>query len=72
MGNTTSDMVIDEILHGFRVNEVAVVVVNDENVRVSTDGRNQETAGGVRVDLAGGGLAVGVQVMCFESRWFWS
>jgi len=57
MGNTTSDMVIDEILHGFRVNEVAVVVVNDENVRVSTDGRNKETAGRVRVDLAGGGLA---------------
>jgi hypothetical protein len=49
------------ILHGFRVNEVAVVVVNDKNVRVSPDGRNTETAGGVRVDLAGGGLAVGVQ-----------
>ena len=58
------------ILHGFRVNEVAVVVVNDENVRVSTDGQNKETAGGFRVDLAGGGLAVGVQEMCFESRWF--
>jgi hypothetical protein len=58
------------ILHGFRVNEVAVEVVNDENVRVSTDGRNKETAGRVRVDLAGGGLAVGVQKMCFGSRWF--
>ena len=58
------------ISHGFRVNEVAVVVVNDENVRVTTDGRNKDTAGRVRVDLAGGGLAVGVQEMCFESRWF--
>ena len=29
------------ILHGFRVNEVAVVVVNDENVLVSTDGRRK-------------------------------
>ena len=58
------------IPHGFRVNEVAVVVVNNENVRVTTDGRNKETAGRVRVDLAGGGLAVGVQEMCFESRWF--
>jgi len=58
------------IPHGFRVNEVAVVVVNNENVRVTTDGRNKETAGRVRVDLAGGGLAVGVQEMCFESGWF--
>jgi len=58
------------ILHGFRVNEVAVVVVNDENVLVSTDGRNKETSGGVRVDLAGGQLAIGVQEMCFESRRF--
>ena len=47
------------IPHGFRVNEVAVVVVNDKNVRVTTDGRNKGTAGRVRVDLAGGGLAVG-------------
>ena len=31
------------IPHGFRVNEVAVVVVNNENVRVTTDGRNKET-----------------------------
>jgi hypothetical protein len=61
---------VGAILHGFRVNEVAVVVVNDENVRVSTEGRNKETAGKVRVDLAGGGMAVGVQEMCFESRWF--
>ena len=60
----------DAILHGFHVNEVAVVVVKDQNVRVVTDGQNKETAGGVRVDLAGGGLAVGVQEMCFESRWF--
>jgi len=58
------------IPHGFRVNEVAVVVVNNEDVRVTTDGRNKETAGRVRVDLAGGGLAVGVQEICFESRWF--
>jgi len=58
------------ILHGFRVNEVAVVVVNDKNVQVSPYGQNKETAGRVRVDLAGGGLAVGVQEMCFESRWF--
>jgi len=58
------------ILHGFRVNEVAVVIVNNENVQVSTYRRNKETAGGVRVDLAGGGLAVGVQEMCFESRRF--
>jgi len=58
------------ILHGFRVNEVAVVVVNDEIVRVSTDGRNKERSGGVRVDLAGGRLAIGVQEMCFESRRF--
>ena len=57
------------ILHGFRVNEVAVVVISDKNVRVATDGRNKEMAGGVRVDLAGGGLVVGVQEMCFESRW---
>jgi hypothetical protein len=58
------------ISHGFRVNEVAVIVLNDENVRVTTDGQNKETAGRVRVDLASGGLAVGVQEMCFESRWF--
>jgi len=58
------------ILHGFRVNEVAVVVVNNENVRVSTDGRNKETSGGVRIDLAGGRLAISVQEMCFESRRF--
>jgi hypothetical protein len=58
------------IPHGFRVHDVAVLVVNDENVRVSTDGRNKETAGRVRVDLAGGGLAVGVQEICFESRCF--
>ena len=58
------------ILHGFRVNGVAVVVVNDENVRVTTDGRTKETAGRVRVDLAGGRLAAGVQEMCFESRCF--
>ena len=61
---------VGAILHGFRVNEVAVVVVNDENVRVSTDGRNKETSGGVRVDLAGGRLAISVQEMCFESRCF--
>jgi len=45
------------------VNEVAVVVVNVKNVRVATDGRNKKTAGGVGVDLAIGGLAVGVQEM---------
>jgi len=55
------------ILHGFRVNEVAVVVVNNENVRVCTDRRNKEMAGGVRVDLAGGGLAVGTQEMCLRA-----
>jgi hypothetical protein len=58
------------ILHGFRVKEVAVVVVNNENVRVSTDGRNKETSGGVRVDLAGGRLVISVQEICLESRRF--
>jgi len=55
------------ILHGFCVNEVAVIVVNDENVRVAADGRNKETSGGVRVDLAGGWLAIGVQETCFSA-----
>jgi len=59
------------ILHGFRVNEVAVVVVNNENVQVANDGRNKKTSSGVRVDLAGGPLAIGVQEMCYESRRFW-
>jgi len=58
------------ILHGFRVNEVAVVVVNDENVRVAADGWDKETSGGVRVDLAGGRLTIGAQKMGFESRRF--
>ena len=57
----------DSILHGFRVNEVAVVVVNDKNVQVSPYGQNKETAGRVRVDLAGGGLAVGTQEMCLRA-----
>ena len=60
------------ILHGFRVNEVAVVVVNDENVLVSTDGRNKETSGGVRVDLAGGRLTIGVQKWVLRAAGFGS
>jgi len=52
------------------VNEVTVVVVDDENVQVAADGWNKETSSGVRVDLPGGWLAIGVQEMGRESRRF--
>ena len=36
------------ILHGFRVNEVSVVVVNDDNIRVPlTDGTRKRPVGSV-------------------------
>jgi len=66
VGNqTTVSAMRSNVVSRIRVNEAAVVVANNENVRVTNDGRNKETAGRVRVDLAGGGLAVGVQEMCF-------
>lgn len=40
--------------HWLGVNKIAVIVIEDENVLVATDGGDEETASGVSVDLAGG------------------
>lgn len=54
------------VLHGLGVNEVAVVVVEYENVLVAADGGREETAGGIGIDLASGRLAIGIEEPSFE------
>ena len=51
--------------HGFDVNKVAVVVVDDQHVGVARDGWLDESAGEVGEDFAGVGGKVGIKEMQF-------
>ena len=49
---------------------VAVIVVEDEDVIIATDGGYNKTTGLIGTDLASDGVAVGVDVVCAVIRTF--
>jgi hypothetical protein len=56
------------------VDEIAIVVIYDQHVRVAGAGRGDEAACEVRKDFSGGFVAIGVQKIGFESWrvvWNW-
>ena len=48
---------------GFSVNGVAIVVIEEEDIVVAADGRYNKSTCLIRANLAGDGVAVGVDVM---------
>ena len=52
------------------MNGVAVVVVQKEDVIITADGRDDETAGLIGADLASDGVAVGVDLVGAMVRTF--
>lgn len=53
-----------------RVDVVAIIVVDDENVAVTTTGRHQEAAREICGDLARNELAIDVEIVRADGSWF--
>jgi len=57
------------VWHGFDVDEVAVVIVEDEHVGVATGGRVEEASSLVGEDLAGDVGEVDIEVISSDGCW---
>jgi hypothetical protein len=51
------------------MNGIAVMVVEDEQILVATNGGYEEPTGGISVNLSSSRLAIGIEEPSFEEDW---